>query len=86
MNRQTFDPTCYIGVDLITEQVTMIARRPDDVRDYMLEGQHSRKLDGTIYLSTEDQTFNGRRALAIALAETESEDIGLGWRFAVART
>ena len=82
--KRNWDPRCYIGVDLETEEVVMIGKRPEHVvgNAYTLTGVHSPKLDGTIFVDTDDQSFNGRRALAIALAD-QNQDIGLGWTFRV---
>ena len=71
----------YVGVNFDTEEVTTIARYQDSIiDDYMLVGEHSPECDGTIYLHPDD-SFDGRRALAIALAE--DAPIGLGWTFKV---
>lgn len=75
---------CYIGVNLTNEQVTQVAIFPDLIRDaYTLEGEFGPDApDGTtIYVNT-DKTYNGNRALAIALAENQ-QGIGLGWNFKV---
>jgi hypothetical protein len=70
--------TVYVGVDLLTEQVTIVARNADMIRDaYVLRGEYSGDHDGVIYLA-DDGTYNGRAALDIALADGP---VGLGWTF-----
>ena len=66
----------FIGVNLITEEVTAIAVYSDLVRDaYMLRAEVA---EGTIYLGDDDDSYEGKKATEIALA---SQGIGLGWTF-----